>query len=64
MMKKIIALLSALFLCHLAFSQINREKVLDEINGWRSDNCLCGNVKKRPAGELIWDKNLERSFIV
>lgn len=60
MMKKIIALLSALFLCQLlAFCQINKEKVLDEINGWRSDNCLCGNVKKRPAGELIWDKKLE-----
>jgi uncharacterized protein YkwD len=59
-MKKIIALVSALFLCHLlAFCQINREKVLDEINGWRSDNCFCGNVKKRPAGELIWDKKLE-----
>lgn len=60
MMKKIIALFSALFLCQfLAFSQINKEKVLDEINGWRADNCLCGNVKKRPAGELIWDNKLE-----
>lgn len=60
MMKKIIALLSTLFLCQLlAFCQINKEKVLDEINGWRSDNCLCGNAKIRPAGELIWDKKLE-----
>lgn len=59
-MKKTIALASAFFLCHLlAFSQINKEKVLDEINGWRSDNCFCGNVKKRPAGELIWDAQLE-----
>ena len=61
-MKKTIALGSAFFLCHLlAFSQINKEKVLDEINGWRSDNCFCGNVKKRPAGERIWDKKLEES---
>lgn len=59
-MKKTIALASAFFLCHLlAFSQINKEKVLDEINGWRFDNCFCGNVKKRPAGELIWDAQLE-----
>ena len=59
-MKKTIALASAFFLCHLlAFSQINKEKVLDEINGWRSDVCFCGNVKKRPAGELIWDNKLE-----
>ena len=60
MMKKIIALLSALFLCQIfAFGQIKKERVLDEINGWRSDVCFCGNVKKRPAGELIWDAKLE-----
>lgn len=59
MMKKIIALLSALFLCQIfAFGQIKKERVLDEINGWRSDVCLCGNVKKRPAAELIWDNKL------
>jgi uncharacterized protein YkwD len=59
-MKKIIALLSALFLCQiLAFGQIKKEKVLDEINDWRSEDCLCGTEKKRPAGELIWDKKLE-----
>ena len=59
-MKKIIALLSALFLCQIfAFGQIKKERVLDEINGWRSDVCFCGNVKKRPAGELIWDNKLE-----
>jgi hypothetical protein len=52
MMKKIIALLSALFLCQIfAFGQIKKERVLDEINSWRSDVCLCGNVKKRPAAE-------------
>ena len=42
----------------LAFGQINNARVLDEINAWRSDVCLCGNVKKRPAGELIWDNKL------
>ncbi len=53
------------FIClglSLAFSQntdsINEDRVLDEINGWRGDNCYCGNVKKRPAEELIWDKKL------
>lgn len=39
---------------------INKEKVLDEINGWRSDNCFCGNVKKRPTAELIWDEKLTK----
>ena len=42
----------------LAFGQINNARVLDEINAWRSDVCLCGNVKKRPAAELIWDNKL------
>lgn len=42
----------------LALGQINSAKVLDEINDWRSDVCFCGNVKKRPASELIWDKKL------
>ena len=42
----------------LTFGQIDKAKTLDEINGWRSDNCLCGNVKKRPASEVIWDEKL------
>ena len=58
-MKKILVL--TLSICvgfTLAFGQINNAKVLDEINAWRSDVCFCGNVKKRPAAELIWDKKL------
>ncbi len=58
-MKKILAIIIAFcFGFTLAFGQINNAKVLDEINAWRADNCLCGNVKKRPATELIWDNKL------
>ena len=46
------------FIATIAFGQINNAKVLDEINAWRSDVCFCGNIKKRPASELIWDKKL------
>jgi uncharacterized protein YkwD len=62
-MKKIIALASAFLLCGLlAFGQdnkeINKERLLDTINDWRSEDCHCGNEKKRPAPEVIWDKKL------
>ena len=58
-MRKFLVLgLSFFFGLTLAFGQINNARVLDEINAWRSDVCLCGNVKKRPAAELIWDNKL------
>lgn len=62
-MKKIIALTSALFFGGLlAFGQnnqeINKERMLDTINDWRSEDCHCGNEKKRPAPEVIWDNKL------
>lgn len=37
---------------------INKAKALDIINEWRSEDCFCGNEKKRPATELIWDNKL------
>lgn len=58
-MKKTLILFLAFSLSQLlAYSQINKEKVLDNINGWRSDGCICGNAEKRPANELIWDDKL------
>ena len=61
-MRKLFTLSLAIILSQiLAFAQketINKAKVLDMVNEWRADNCLCGNVKKRPAGELIWDNKL------
>ena len=58
-MRKFLVLgLSFFFGLTLAFGQINNARVLDEINAWRSDVCLCGNVKKRPAAELIWDNKI------
>ena len=58
MRKFLVISLSFFFGLTLAFGQINNARVLDEINAWRSDVCLCGNVKKRPAAELIWDNKL------
>lgn len=62
-MKRSIVLLITFSLGYLlTFGQnneINKERVLDNINGWRSEDCQCGNVKKRPAPEVIWDNKLE-----
>ena len=58
-MKKILIITTFFYLSlTIVSAQINKSKILDEINAWRSDVCLCGNVKKRPAGELIWDNKL------